>query len=139
MHTTVICKCSYKSVHPFADTKVNWLQALALPTLSHKNKIWALYLQEVWVFHQIVVEDEVVADGSQAQVQDCSSEVRHHQQADNLPQGSVFRPRRWVHVRREEVVVSDIQHKIHGWICKNTTKESQYLYQSISFWECWEV
>lgn len=62
----------------------------------------------MWVFHQSVVEDEEVADGPQAQVQDRSTEVCDHQETDNLPQGPVLRPCRRVDVRCEDVVVRNI-------------------------------
>lgn len=85
------------------------------------------------VFHQIVVEDEEVADGPQAQVQDRSPEVGQHQQADNLPQGPVLRPRRRVHVRREDVIIGNIQHQIHGWICTAWEKTLYYKMEYTAF------
>ena len=70
------------------------------------------------MFHEVVVKDEVVAQPPQAQVEDCGSQVGDYQQADDLAQRPVFRPRRRVHVGGEDIVVGDIQHKIHVWICQ---------------------
>lgn len=68
------------------------------------------------VFLQSVVEDKVIADGAQAQVQHGGTQVGQHQQAEDLAQGAVLGPRCRVHVRRENIVVGNVQHKIHGWI-----------------------
>lgn len=76
-----------------------------------------LYLQEVRVLLQVVVKDEEVADGPQAQVEDGGPQVGQHQQADDLPQGPVLGPWRRVHIGGQHVVVGNVQHKVHSWIC----------------------
>lgn len=60
------------------------------------------------MFHEVMVKDEVVAEGPQAQIEDHRPEVGHHQQAQDLPQGAVLCPRGRVHVRCEEVVVGHV-------------------------------
>lgn len=70
------------------------------------------------MFHEVMVKDEIVADGSQAQVQDRSPEVCQHQEAEDLPQGPVLGPRGGVHIWSEDVIISDVQHKVHDEIWK---------------------
>lgn len=106
-------------------------QLVTLPLLWSDS--WPLpYLQEVWVLHQVVVKDEEVADGPQAQVEDGSPQVGQHQQADDLPQGSVLGPWRRVHIGGQYVVIGNVQHKVHGWICdsrmeKKNKKNKSYI------------
>ena len=66
------------------------------------------------MFHEPVVEHSVEVKSSKAQVEQLCSHRCQHPQADDLTQSSILRPRGRVHVRGEDVVVSDVEHMIHG-------------------------
>lgn len=55
------------------------------------------------------------------------AQVRQHQQAEDLPQGPVLGPGRGVHVGGEDVIVSNVQHKIHGLICGQWNRKTEKL------------
>lgn len=69
------------------------------------------------VFLQSVVKDEKVTERRQTEVQDGGAQVGENQQTQDLSQRPVLGPGRRVHVRREDIVVGDVQHQIHGRIC----------------------
>lgn len=66
---------------------------------------------------QSVVKDEKVAERGQTEVQDGGAQVGENQQTQDLPQRPVLGPGHRVHVRREDIVVGDVQHQIHGRTC----------------------
>lgn len=61
-----------------------------------------------------MVEDEVVAEGAEEQIEGECSEVGDGEEAEQLAEGLVLWPARGVHVGCEQVVVSDLQHQVHG-------------------------
>lgn len=61
-----------------------------------------------------MVEDEVVAEGAEEQIEGKCSEVGDDEEAEQLAKGLVLWPARGVHVGCEQVVVSDLQHQVHG-------------------------
>lgn len=61
-----------------------------------------------------MVEDEVVAEGAKEQIEGECSEVGDDEEAEQLAKGLVLWPARGVHVGCEQVVVSDLQHQVHG-------------------------
>lgn len=69
------------------------------------------------VLLQSVVKDDKVTEGGQTQVQDGGAQVGENQQTQDLSQRPFLGPGRRVHVRREDIVVGDVQHQIHGRIC----------------------
>lgn len=71
----------------------------------------------MWVFLQVVVKDEKVTERSQTEVQDSGAQVGENQQTQDLSQRPVLGPGPRVHVRREDIVVGDVQHQIHGRTC----------------------
>lgn len=63
---------------------------------------------------QLMVKDEVVAEGAEEQIEGERSEVSDDEEAEQLAAGLVLWPARGVHVGCEQVVVSDLQHQVHG-------------------------
>lgn len=69
------------------------------------------------VFLQSVVKDEKVTERRQTEVQDGGAQVGENQQTQDLSQRPVLGPGHRVHIRREDIVIGDVQHQIHGRIC----------------------
>lgn len=77
------------------------------------------HLQELGMFLELVVEDEVVAEGTEEQVKGEGAQVGDDKKAEELAARLVLGPPRRVHVGGQQVPVRGFQHQIHGGSCRN--------------------
>lgn len=66
------------------------------------------------MFHELMVEEEVITESATDQVQESSSDVCDNEQRDELSQRIVGKPRLRIDVRRKTVLVNVVQHNIHA-------------------------
>lgn len=71
------------------------------------------HLQELRMFHQGVVEYEIVTESPEEQVDDHRPQIGDHKEADQLADGILLAPPCRVHVRAEEVIIRYVQDEIH--------------------------
>lgn len=81
------------------------------------------------MFHELVIEHIVEVKSTKTQVNENSSDVRHHPQADYLTKSFILRPRGRVDVWSEDVMVSDVQYMVHGAICESKAVQIMVMTQ----------
>ena len=67
-----------------------------------------------------MVKHVVEAKSTEAQVNQQCSQVGQHPQADYLTRSPVLGPRGRVNIRSADVIVSNVQHMIHGTVCEES-------------------
>lgn len=82
-----------------------------VPKLANHSRA---YLDKLRMLHEYMVKHVVEIKSTKNQVNQQSSQVGYHPQADNLAHSPALRPWDRVNVRSEEVTVSYVQHMIHG-------------------------
>lgn len=65
------------------------------------------------MFHQLMIEQEIEAEGGSSHVDKCPANVGDDEEANELPQWILGRPVVRINVRREQPLVREVEHDIH--------------------------
>lgn len=77
------------------------------------------------MLHKLVVKHTIKTNCPKAQVNQLRSHDGHHPQAEDLTSSLMLEPRGWVNIGSKNIVVSSVQHVIHGSVCE---EDDTYAY-----------
>jgi hypothetical protein len=60
-----------------------------------------------------MIKDKIIAQCCKEKIKDISTKICYNQETNSLPEDVILRPRGWIHIGGEEIMIRSTENKVH--------------------------